>query len=51
MAKHISAGKPTKKNLFKNTTPGPVGKSGPELDATFRKPFPNMGPTKTGRER
>ena len=27
------------------------GDSGPALDAKFRKPFPNMGDTKTGREK
>lgn len=27
-----------------------AGKAAAALDATFRKPFPNMGETKTGRE-
>ena len=43
--------KPTKKNLFRGTTAGPVGKSGTELDSGFRKPFPNMDKTVTGKEK
>ncbi len=26
-----------------------TGKSAKELDSEFRKPFPNLGPTKTGK--
>ena len=43
--------KPTKKNLFRGTTAGPVGTSGPALDEKFRKPFPNMEKTMTGQEK
>ena len=46
----VGSGTPTKKNLFKGTTKGPKGLSGPEYDAKFRKPFPNMGKTPTGRK-
>lgn len=35
--------------VYKGSPKGPQGKSGPTLDSTFRKPFPNMGETKTGR--
>ena len=39
----------TRKGIFKSSPKD--GKTGPELDSTLRKPFPNMGQTKTGRER
>lgn len=42
--------KPAGVRTYKQNPRGPMGKSGPELDNTFRKPFPNMGETKTGRE-
>ena len=41
--------KPAGVRTFKQNPSGPMGKSGPELDNTFRKPFDNQGETKTGR--